>query len=128
MRKLLLRWLINAAAVYAAIMLVGGISVSGGWTVFFWVALILGLVNALIAPLIKLLTCPLILLTLGLFTLIINALMLQLAAWIASQLGLGFSVDGFVAAFWGALVISVVSFLLSVLTGVNREERKRDRR
>jgi len=128
MRKLLLRWLINAAAVYAAIMLVEGISVSGGWTVFFWVALILGLVNALIAPLIKLLTCPLILLTLGLFTLVINALMLQLAARIASQVGLGFSVDGFGAAFWGALVISVVSFVLSVLTGVNREERRRDDR
>ncbi len=128
MRKLLLRWLINAAAVYAAIMLVEGIGVSGGWMVFFWVALILGLVNALIAPLIKLLTCPLILLTLGLFTLVINALMLQLAAWVASRVGLGFSVDGFVAAFWGALVISVVSFVLSVLTGVNREERGRDDR
>lgn len=128
MRKLLLRWLINAAAVYAAIMLVEGIGVSGGWTVFFWVALILGLVNALIAPLIKLLTCPLILLTLGLFTLVINALMLQLAAWIASRVGLGFSVDGFGDAFWGALVISVVSFVLSVLTGVNREERRRDDR
>jgi putative membrane protein len=128
MRKLLLRWLINAAAVYAAIMLVEGIGVSGGWTVVFWVALILGLVNALIAPLIKLLTCPLILLTLGLFTLVINALMLQLAAWVASRVGLGFSVDGFVAAFWGALVISVVSFVLSVLTGVNREERGRDDR
>jgi putative membrane protein len=70
----------------------------------------------------------LILLTLGLFTLVINALMLQLAAWVASRVGLGFSVDGFVAAFWGALVISVVSFVLSVLTGVNREERGRDDR
>jgi len=125
MRKLLLRWVINAAAVYVAIKVVSGIMVEGGWTVYFWVALILGLVNAVIAPVIKTLTCPLILLTLGLFTLVINGLMLWLTSVIAGGLGIGFYVEDFLAALLGALVISVVSFVLSVLTGVNREERHR---
>ncbi len=123
MRKLLLRWLINAAAVYAAMELIGGIYTDGGWTVFLWMALILGVVNALIAPVIKLLTCPLIILTLGLFTLVINALMLWLAGRIASALGVGFYIQDFWAAFLGALVISVISFALSALMGVNREKK-----
>jgi putative membrane protein len=129
MRKLLLRWLINAVAVYAAMELIGGIYTDGGWTAFLWMALILGVVNALIAPVLKILTCPLIILTLGLFTLVINALMLWLAGAIASALGVGFYIEDFQAAFLGALIISVVSFVLSALTGVNREERRgrRDR-
>jgi len=125
MRKLLLRWLINAAAVYVAIRVVNGIAIEGGWSVYFWVALILGLVNAVLAPIIKALTCPLILLTLGLFTLVINGLMLWITSLIAEWFGIGFRVEGFFAAFVGALVISVVSFVLSILTGVNREERRR---
>jgi putative membrane protein len=125
MRKLLLRWVINAAAVYVAIRVVSGITIEGGWSVYFWVALILGLVNAILAPIIKALTCPLILLTLGLFTLVINGLMLWLTSLIAGGLGIGFRVENFLAAFLGALVISVVSFVLSILTGVNREERHR---
>ena len=125
MRKLLFRWVINAVAVYVAIKVVSGITVEGGWTVYFWVALILGLVNAVIAPVIKTLTCPLILLTLGLFTLVVNGLMLWLTSVIAGGLGIGFYVEDFLAALLGALVISVVSFVLSVLTGVNREERHR---
>jgi putative membrane protein len=122
MRKLLLRWLANAIAVYAAIALVPDISAGGGWGVYFGVALILGLVNAIVAPLVRLLTCPLILLTLGLFTLVINALMLRLTAAIAAGLGLAFAVDGWVAAFWGGLAISVVSAVLSALFGLNRKD------
>jgi len=128
MRKLVLRWVINAAAVYAAIWAVQGIRAEGGPITYFAMALILGLVNAIIAPVIKLLTCPLILLTLGLFTLVINGAMLLLASSIASGLGLAFQVDDFAAAFFGALVISVVSFGLSVLTGINREDRRKDRK
>lgn len=128
MRKLLLRWIINAAAVYAAIWAVPGIRAEGGLVTCFAMALILGLVNAIIAPVIKLLTCPLVLLTLGLFTLIINGAMLLLASSIGSGLGLAFQVDGFSAAFLGALVVSVVSFVLSVLTGINREDRRKDRK
>ncbi len=123
MRKLILRWLINAVAVYAAMRLIEGISAEGGWPVYLWMALILGLVNAIIAPLAKLLTCPLILLSLGLFTLIINGMMLWLASAIANRLGVAFVVQDFGAAFLGALVISVVSFALSVLTRVNRRDR-----
>lgn len=128
MRKLLLRWLINAVAVYVAMAMIPGVSAEGGWTVYLWMALVLGLANALIAPIIKILTCPLIILTLGLFTLVINGLMLWLASVLASMLGIAFYVEGFGAAFWGALVISVVSFVLSVLTGVHRKERRRDER
>ena len=128
MRKLVLRWVINAAAVYAAIWAVQGIRAEGGPITYFAMALILGLVNAIIAPVIKLLTCPLILLTLGLFTLVINGLMLWLASIIGASVGIGFYVDDFGAAFSGALVISVVSFVLSVLTGINREDRRKDRK
>jgi putative membrane protein len=125
MRKLLLRWLINGVALYVAAELVPGIRTDGGWQVLAVMALIFGLVNALIRPILKLLTCPLIVLTLGLFTLVINALMLQLASWLGRQLGLGFYVAGFWPAFWGALVISVVSFALTLLIGDEDEDKKR---
>ncbi|MBN1401519.1 MAG: phage holin family protein [Anaerolineae bacterium] len=122
MRKLILRWIINAVAVYAAMRLVPGITAEGGWTVYLWMGLILGLVNALIAPIIKLLTCPLIILSLGIFTLVINAAMLLLASSLAQSLGQGFHVDGFGPAFWGAIVVSLVSFALSILIGINRSD------
>jgi putative membrane protein len=128
MRKLLLRWLIDAVAVWAAIQWVPGITAVDGWGTVLIVALILGLVNALISPIIKLLTCPLILLSLGLFTLVINAMMLLLAAAIARGVGIGFQVDGFVPALLGSVVISVVSFALSALTGVNEDRRRQRRR
>jgi putative membrane protein len=123
MRKLLLRWGINAVGVYVAMRLVPGIRAEGSWTVYLWMGLLLGLANAIIAPLLKALTCPLILLTLGLFTLVINALMLWLASVAAASLGIAFSLDGFGAAFLGALVISVVSFVLSIISGVNRDDK-----
>jgi putative membrane protein len=115
MRHLLLRWIINAVALAVAATFVYGIHVDGGWLVLALVALIFGLVNALIRPVVALLTCPLIILTLGLFTLVINAAMLLLASWIAGLLGIGFAVDGFWPAFWGGLVISIVSFVLSMI-------------
>jgi len=115
---------INAVAIWVAIVIVPGLGAEGGWTVYLWVALILGLVNALIAPVVKVLTCPLILLTLGLFTLVINGAMLWLAGVISRELGLGFYVRDLWAAILGAVVVSVVSFALSVLTGVHREERR----
>ena len=124
-QKLLLRWLINGVALYVAAKLVPGIHADGGWPVLVFMALIFGLVNALIRPILKFLTCPLIMLTLGLFTLVINALMLQLASWLGRQLGLGFYVAGFwPAAFLGALVISVVSFVLTMLIGDDDKDKK----
>jgi len=125
MRRALLRWVINAVAVWAAIVIVPGLSAEDEWTVYLWVALILGLVNALIAPVLKLLTCPLILLTLGLFTLVINGAMLWLAGVISREVGLGFYVRDLWAAILGSLVISAVSLVLSALTGANREGRRR---
>ncbi len=113
-RRFLLRWLINMIAIYVAVKVVPGIYAQDEGAVII-VALILGLVNASLRPIIKFLTCPLILLTLGLFTFIINGAMLWLSAWVAGQLGVGFSVAGFWPAFWGALVISLVSLALTIL-------------
>jgi putative membrane protein len=127
MRNLFFRWIINAIALGVAVSLVPRIYIDGGWQVLAVVALIFGLVNALIRPLVTLLTCPLIILTLGLFTLVINAGMLLLASWLAGLVGVGFFVDGFWPAFWGALIISIVSALLSMVLKGERE-RGRDRR
>ena len=127
-QRLLLRWLINGVALYVAAELVPGIQTDGGWQVFLLMALIFGLVNALVCPILKFLTCPLIMLTLGLFTLVINALMLQLACWLGRQFDLGFYVRNFWSAFLGALVISVVSFVLTVLIGEDDKDKDKKRR
>lgn len=120
MRKLLLRWAIGALAVYVATRIVNGIYVGGGWLSYLWVALVLGLVNAVVAPIIKLLTCPLRILSLGVFTLVINAAMLLLVSKIVPE----FVVRDFGAAFVGAIIISVVSLVLSVITGAQRKDHR----
>jgi len=112
--RFLLRILVNAAALWVAAQFVPGIH-AGGPGSFLAVAVVFGLVNALVRPLLKLLSCPVILLTLGLFTLVINALMLMLTAWVGRQLGIEFAVDTFWAAFLGALIVSIVSTVLSWL-------------
>jgi len=92
-------------------------------------AVIFGLVNALIRPLVRFLTCLINVITLGLFTLVVNALMLWLSGWIAQQLNVGFKVDGFIAAFLGALLISFVSFVLSLFfRDGDRSQEPRDSR
>ena len=115
--KLLIRWVIAGLALFAAAWLVPGIHIEGtAWIVFAAMAVILGLVNAIVRPLLKLLTCPLILLTLGLFVLIINGVTLWLASAIAvNWFHVGFYVDGFWPAFLGALIVSIVTVILSVL-------------
>jgi len=114
MIRFILHILITAAALYVAVQFVDGLSFTGDWPQFICVALIFGLVNALIRPLLKAASCCFILLTLGLFTLVINALMLLLTGWLSDKFGLGFHVHGFWPAFWGALVVSLVSWVLSV--------------
>ncbi|PWH16305.1 MAG: hypothetical protein DDG60_04255 [Anaerolineae bacterium] len=115
MNRFLVRWLINAVALYAAVALVPGIQAqSTNWLSFLWLALIFGLLNALLRPLLKLLTCPLILLTLGLFTLVINTFLFWLAGLVGTNFGVGFTVAGFWPAFWGGLIVSVVSVLLTM--------------
>ena len=131
MAKLVIRWLINFLALFAAAWLVPGITVdgAGGWTVFAVMAIILGLVNAILRPLLKLLTCPLIILTLGLFTLVINGLTLWLSSWIAvNWFHVGFYVGGFWAAFFGGLVVSIVSLVLSAVLMDEDEKRRRPRK
>lgn len=118
----LIRFLITAAALWAAVVLLPGIEHTGTWLELLGVALVFGLVNALIRPLIKLLTCPLIILTLGVFLLVLNALMLWLTASLSSALGLGFHVAGFWPAFWGALLISIVSAVLNLVFGGDRKD------
>ena len=79
------------------------------------VAAVFGLVNSLLRPLLTVLTCPLIVLTLGIFTLVINALMLMVTGWLSTRWALGFTVAGFWPAFWGGLIIGIVSLILSLL-------------
>lgn len=123
MKHFLLRWLINAVALYAAVALVPGIvAQSEHWFSFLWLALIFGLLNALLRPLLKLLTCPLILLTLGLFTLVINTFLFWLSGLIGTRFGVGFTVDGFWPAFLGGLVVSLVSVALTMLLGEKKEK------
>lgn len=121
--RFLIRLAITAIALWAAVKLVNGITFTGGWVALFFVALIFGLVNAFVRPFLKLLTCPLLLLTLGLFIFVINALMLWLTSALSASLGLGFHVASFASAFWGALVVSIVSVLLSIFVPDAEEGR-----
>ena len=111
----LVRLLVNAAALWVATHLVPGVSYEGGWLSFFGVALVFGFVNAFIRPVAKILTFPLIIVTFGIFSLVVNGLMLWLTSSLSSALDLGFHVSGFWAAFFGALIVSIVSTLLSMM-------------
>lgn len=116
MTKFIIRWVINVIALYAAIWLVSGIDFQGEWTGVLWLALIIGLLNALVRPLLKFLTCPLIILTLGFFTLIINTFLFWLTSIVGQSFGFGLTIDSPVwwNAFLGGLVVSVVSVILSI--------------
>ena len=111
---IIVRLLINAAALWAATRVVPGISYDGDWSTLFVVALVFGVINVSVRPVLMLLTLPFLIVTLGLFTFVLNGLMLWLTSAVSDGLGLGFHVDGFGAAFLGAFVVTVVSFLLSL--------------
>ena len=115
--KLLRRWAIASLALFLAAWLVPGIRVEGSaWLVYAVMAIILGFINAIIRPILKFLSCGLIIITLGLFVLVINGLTLWLASAIAvNWFHVGFYVDGFWSAFFGALIVSIVSVILSFL-------------
>ncbi len=119
-RGAVIRWLINTLALFLVVSYLPGIHFEGGPAALLAVAAIFGVVNALLRPLLTILTCPLVLVTLGLFTLVINALLLKATAWSSTQLGIPFRIDGFWPAFWGGLVIGVVSVILSVLVGTTK--------
>jgi putative membrane protein len=108
-RHLLIRWAILALAVFVAVLTVDGIDVHGGFFGYVGVALVLGLVNAIIRPLVRLLTLPITVMTLGLFSLVINGVMLILASFLSSAL----SIDSFLDAIVAAVVISIVSAILN---------------
>lgn len=113
--RFVLRLLINAAALWVATRIVPGVTYSGGWMPLVGVALLFGVVNAFIRPVAKILTFPVVILTLGLFLLVINGFMLWLTSALSDILGLGFHVRGFGSAFWGGLVVSIVSGFLSLM-------------
>ena len=123
MKNLLIRWLIAILALFVAAWALPGIRVEGnGWIVYAVMAVILGLVNVVVRPLLKVVSFPLILLTLGLFLLVINAVTLWLSSSIAVHwFRVGFYVDGFWSAFWGALIVSAVTVILSAIL----KDRKR---
>jgi len=122
--QLLIRWAISGLSLFVAAWLVPGIYVAReGWVVYAVMAVILGLVNAVVRPVLKFLSCPLIILTLGLFVLVINGLTLRLASTIAQRwFHVGFVVDGLWPAFLGALIVSIVSTILSALVKEERED------
>lgn len=125
--KLLLRWVIIALALFAAANLMPGIRVEGPDAVMAVavMALVLGLVNAIIRPILQFFSCGLILLTLGLFSLVINAFTLWFSSYICVNfLGIPFYVDGFWPAFWGGIVVSIISMILS---GILIDKKSRSR-
>lgn len=127
MKKFLVRLLINAAALYVAIFFLNGrgiIPQSTDWVSLLWLALIFGLVNAILRPLLIVVGCPFIILTLGLGTVLINTLLFYLAGEIGTRFGVGFTVTGFWPAFFGALIVSVVSVILS---SIFKERKHRSR-
>jgi putative membrane protein len=123
--RVLIWVLVNALALAAATWLLGGITLTGSTpghraATLVVVALIFGVVNAVVRPIVKLLSLPLILLTLGLMVLVINALMLLLTSWVCGRLGLGFHVAGFWTAVGGALVVTVATWILELLLHAER--------
>jgi putative membrane protein len=116
MKHLLIRWIIVAIALIVTAYVVPGIEVTGnGLIAVLGMAVILGFINAILRPILAILSCGFLLLTLGLFMLVINAFTLWLSSQIAvNWFGLGFIVHGFWPAFWGALVVSIISFFLSM--------------
>jgi putative membrane protein len=118
----LARLIVNALALWVATQVVPGVSYSGGALPLLGVALVFGVINAIIRPVLKILTFPIIILTLGIFALVINGLMLLLTSALSGALGLGFHVRGFWAAFWGALVVTIVSTLLSLFVRERRDD------
>ena len=113
MRSVLLHWLFNAVALWVAAYLLTGLAFNGSLLQLILVAAVFGVVNSLLRPLLTVLTCPLIVLTLGLFTLVINAILLLVTGWLSARWNLGFTVAGFWPAFWGGLVVGLVSLGLS---------------
>jgi putative membrane protein len=127
--SLLIRVVVTAVALFVAVALVPGIELRAGTTTskvatLIVVALIFGVVNAVLKPIIKTVGCIFYVLTLGLIGLVVNGLLLWLTSWVAGELSLPFHITGFAPAFWGAIIVGVVGWLLNILVG---EHRRRTR-
>ncbi|GLU46428.1 phage holin family protein [Nocardiopsis ansamitocini] len=125
--SIIIRVIVNAFALWAAVLLVDGINVdtqnvATTILVYLGVGALFGLVNAVIKPIVKTVGCVFYVLTLGLIALVVNALLLLLTEWLAGILGIPFVITGFWPAFWGAIIITVVSWLLSLFVGGNDDE------
>ncbi|MDQ7786582.1 MAG: phage holin family protein [Thermodesulfovibrionales bacterium] len=127
MAYLMLQIMINALSITVAVRFVDDISFTGEWWKMIIIGAVFGIVNSFIKPVITLFTLPLIILSLGLFTLIINTLMLLLTAKFSVPLDLGLQIPGFWPAFKGAIIISIVSVLLSWITGLKKIKYSRRR-
>jgi putative membrane protein len=121
--KFLMRIVVTAIALWASTRLVNGITFQGNWIGLAGVALVFGVLNSFVRPILTFLAFPLLIVTLGLFTFVLNAVMMLLTSALASKFGIDFHVAGFRAAFWGAIVVGIVSFLLSMFLP---DERKRE--
>lgn len=118
----LIKVLVNAAALWVAVWLLDGLSLTesfgdGGWLHLLIIGLILGVANAIVRPILTVLSLPLVVLTLGLFLLVVNAIVLALVIWVSGALGLGIESAGFGWTFLGALVVSLVAWGLETITG-----------
>ena len=120
MENLILRIMINALSIAAAVKFIDGITFTGEWWKMILIGGVFGIVNAFIKPVVTFFTFPLIIITLGFFTLIVNTLMLFITAELSEPFSLGLRMTGFGAAFKGALIVSIVSMLLSWLTGIKK--------
>lgn len=129
MNKLILRWLVNAVAIGVAVSVVPGVRVGSGEGIdvvaLLGVALIFGLVNALVRPVLKLLSCALVVLTLGLFIFVINAAMLYLTAYLARSLDIPFEINGFANGLVASVVITVISLALNLLIPDGDDRRRK---
>lgn len=124
--NLILRIIFNAIALYAAVAILPGVTPQNPSVFsYLWLAVIFGVLNALVRPILKLLTCPLIILTLGLFTLVINTVMFRLAGYVGAQFGVGFRVDDWFTAFLGGLIVSVISVILTSVLPDEKEMRRK---
>ncbi len=119
----LIRLLVNAAALWVATRIVTGVTYTGSVMPLIGVALVFGVINAIIRPVLKFLTFPFYIFTFGLFAFVLNGLMLWLTSSLSGALRLGFHVAGFWPAFWGALVVSIVSTILGLLIREPAEDR-----
>lgn len=106
---------VTALALWLVTLIVPGVEIWGGVGAFIWVALVFMFVNAFISPVVKLLSLPLRILTLGLFSLLVNALLFSIVGWISNGIGSGLDISGFWAAFFGAIVMAIASWIVEAV-------------